>query len=428
MKRKMTDYSIPPSRDLPPGRLVTRQRHLRAELSADRRRPFPLRAGAAAALVAAIALTLLLISPWGSSPSLTDRALAAVGDGPVLHVVTERLAPVGWYRPVDIATGKEIPVRLGTEVWFDEERQLEKSISTMDGKVTEEMLQSPQGWFTREGPVYTCAWIAAHPVEATKARVSCNENMENGTTPRHIPEQPPTPLDPALAGFVDHYRSALASGEATQTGTGEVDGHDVIWLRIAQPEEDVAIDASSYQPLLIRDRRGNDSFRVTQVDTQAYDPSLFTRPEEGPPLPSISQTAGSAPISLPQGIDLLGGHALWLGETWNHYQLARVMKQDIVTGYGPLSGREPTHSAGIALEYHGPDREVLILQEAARCEGAYGWMCGRFPEPPEGTMLVLPIRASFLVRDGLFIGLVTRASDEDPVEVARALIAVPKAS
>jgi hypothetical protein len=416
MKREMT-YSIPPSRDLPPARLATRRRHLRAEMDASRPRSFPLRAGGAAALVAAIALALLLISPWGSSPSLTDRALGAVGDGPVLHVVTERLAPVGWYRPVEIATGKEIPVPLRTEVWFDEERQLEKSISTMDGTVTDEMLQSAEGWFTREGPVYTCAWIAAHPVEATKARVSCNENMENGTTPRQIPEDPPTPLDPALAGFVDHYRSALQSGQAQQTGTGTIDGHDVIWLRIGN--EDVAIDASSYEPLRVRGV--HDSFRVVEIGTEPYDPGLFARPVEEAPEPSIGETTGAEEISLSRARALLGGGGLWLGESWNDYKLRTVSRQELVTGYGALSGKEPTHSSGVIFEYRAANGDVLSLMEAPRCEFAYGWLCGRMPLPPEGTMLVLPIRASLLVRDGVFVGIRDARRDSDPIPVARAL-------
>jgi hypothetical protein len=419
----MTDYSIPPWRDLPPGRLAARQRHFRAEMEAGLPRSFPLRAGGAAALIAATALALLLISPWGSTTTLTDRALAAVGDGEVLHVVTEQHAPQGWFNPISLETGRSIPLTMRTEIWFDDQRHLQRAVSTLEGKPYQELLQSPAGWFTDEGPVYTCAWIAAHPVEATKARVSCIENMENGTMSRHIPEQPPT-IDPALAGFVDHYRSALASGEAMQTGTGRVDGHDVIWLRIARPEEDVAIDASSFEPLLIRDRRENDSFRVTQIGTQAYDPSLFERPVVGPPKPSVGEVVGKETVSLTQAVETLGGHAVWLGPSWSGYKLDEVLRLEVTTGYGALSGREPTHGTGVSFEYRNDDGNTISIREAAQCAFALGWVCGRLPAPDPGTILKRPIGSELMV-DGLYVTIFQLRAEPDPVAVARALIAVP---
>jgi hypothetical protein len=423
MKGAMTGYSIPPQRELPPGRLAARKLHLLAELDETPRRPFGVRAGALALALAATTVAVLLAAPWGSGPGLTDRALAAVGDGEVLHIVTERHAPVGWFNPVSLETGKPIPLTLRTEVWFDDERQLEKTASTLDGKPYEDLLQSPDGWFTDEGPVYTCAWIAAHPVEATKARVSCNEDMENGTTPHHIPETPPAPIDPALAGFVDHYRSALASGEATQTGTGQLDGHDVVWLRIGR--EEVAIDASSYEPVLVRD--GDDSFRVTEIDTQAYDPSLFARPVVGPPKPSIGEVAGKETVSLSQAVETLGRHALWLGQAWNGYKLDQVLKLDLTTGYGAFSGRDPTHGTGVSFEYRNEDGNTLSIRESAQCELGLGWMCGRLPAPYPGTILERPI-GNELMLDGLYVTIFQLRPDPDPVEVARALIAVPTTS
>ena len=108
-------------------------------------------------------------------------------------------------------------------------RGLERTVMLSDGRVLQEELQTPQGAWTGDGPVYTCAWIAAHPVEATAARVSCNASGDNGTIPRRIPEPRPS-LDPALAGFVTGYREALADGTARRDGTGTVDGRAVEWL------------------------------------------------------------------------------------------------------------------------------------------------------------------------------------------------------
>src|SRR5436305_15131594 len=45
------------------------------------------------AAVAAVAVTVLLVSPWNGRGSVVGRALAAVGDGRVLHLVVQ--APTG---------------------------------------------------------------------------------------------------------------------------------------------------------------------------------------------------------------------------------------------------------------------------------------------------------------------------------------------
>jgi hypothetical protein len=441
MKRAMNGYSIPPRRELPAARLAARKRHLIAEIEAGLPRAFPLRAGLAAAAFAAAAVAVLLVAPWGRGPTLTDRALAAVGEDPVLHVVTKHQAPAGFYDLVSVATGKPLPVTLSDEVWFDPEHKLEKTVSTVNGVVTDEVLESAEGWFSQDGPVYTCAWIAAHPIEATKARVSCNEDMDNGTTPHQIPESPPTPLDPAITGFVDHYQSALASGQAEQTGTGELDGSQVIWLRIpigdkGNAHEDVAIDAGSYSPLLIRTTRpdgSQDELRVSSIETLPYDEALFAKPEVVPPRPSIANITDPTPIDLEQAGALLDGQALWLGRSWNGFELAQVTRDDLVTGYGALSGRDPSHSTGVVFEYRGPDGKDFDLRETAQCEFAYGWMCGRFPLPDPGTALMRQPIGTFVRQNGLYVSIYepaawNGAARVDALEVARALTAVPSAS
>jgi hypothetical protein len=150
----------------------------------------------------------------------------------VLHVVTEQPSPYRFFQPVSLTTGQPIPTTLRQEVCFDQGRDLKKTISTINGTVFNELLESREGEFTPSGPIFTGGWVAGHPLEATKARVSCNANMQNGTTPHPIPEPPPT-LDLALAGFLDDYRVALTSGQAREIGEGQFDGHEVIWLRVA---------------------------------------------------------------------------------------------------------------------------------------------------------------------------------------------------
>ena len=387
-----------------------------------------------ASVVAASAFALLLAAPWNGSSSLVERALAAVGQGPVLHVVTEQPWSGGWYQPLSLATGRTLPVTMRQEIWFDQSRQLKQTITTVNGVVYDRLLETPKGGFATAGPVYTCAWIAAHPVEATKARVSCNANMQNGTTPRHVPERPPT-LDLALAGFVDQYRSALASGHATRIGTGDVGGRRVIWLRIIVSgqdaaiyprEEEVAIDASSYAPVLVRTTGAQPfQFKVLAIDTQSYEPALFMRPVPAHP-PTGGETEGTSAIDPAQAPALLGGKALWLGQSWNGYRLVRTERQEMVTGYGPLSGRKPAHSLGVIFTYAPPgssadSAQALRIKEADQCEDAWGMHCGLLA-PREGILLVGgPFFSSFTVRDGVFVAISQESMQADPVVVANAL-------
>lgn len=394
------------------------------------RRRWRLPSVVAAAAVAAAVIAVLLVSPWSGSGGLVQRALAAVGTGPVLHVVTEQSwSPLGWYQAVSLPSGKPIQVTQRQEIWFDQSRDLKKTVTTVNGVAFDQLLETRQGGFTAGGPVYTCAWIAAHPIEATKARVSCNANGQNGTKPHKVPEQPPT-LDVALAGFLDHYQSALASGQATKVGTGQVDGHDVIWLRInaqskgGYPAEEVAIDASTYAPVLVHTTGSQPvQFKVSQIDTQAYDPSLFTRPAREYP-PTSGAALGTSPIDAAQAPALLGGKALWLGQSWNGYQLVKVERQQLNTGYGPLSGKKDRHSVGVVFTYAAPggsptSTNDLQIKEATHCEDGWGMHCALLG-PTEGVLLVeQPFFSSFTVRDGLYIAISQKSGN--PVAVANAL-------
>lgn len=411
----------------------TRRERLASEPHLARQRRRWASVGAAAA-VAAAAVAVLLVSPWsGDGGGLVGRALAAIGTGPVLHVVTEQPSPILWYKPVALPSGQPIQVTQRQEIWFDQSRDLKKTVTTLNGIVYDQLLETPDGGFTPQGPVYTCAWIAAHPLEATQAGVSCNANGQNGTEPHQVPEQPPT-LDLALAGFVDHYQSALSSGEATKTGTGQVDGHQVIWLRInatsqsdgGYPAEDVAIDASTYAPVLVRASGPQPvQFRVTEIDTEGYDPSLFTRPRRE--YPPISGSAGAtSPIDVGQAPALLGGQAVWLGQSWNGYQLVKVEQQELVTGYGTQSGKTDTHSVGVVFTYAPPSTadgtDVLQIGEATQCEDGWGMDCALI-EPTEGVLRLdeWPFFSSFTLRNGIYIAITQRGSRNDPVAVADAL-------
>jgi len=390
--------------------------------------------GAAAALLAGAA-TAALIAPWTGRPSLADRALAAVGDQPVLHLVIARPAVPGAL--VEIDTGKPIGRTERTEIWFDRGRDLEKTVTTLEGHVLDETLETDQGGFSLGGPIITCAWIAAHPVEATKLRVSCNLSGENGTVPRNVPERPPT-LDPALADFVDRYQSALASGRAHEVGRGRLDGREVVWLELTDAAapgsglpERVAVDAVTYKPVLVESAGGATSFRVLTAETVAFQESLFTKPEQvdAPAGGSGGSTTSSTDVSPQEAAAVLGGTAVWLGPEFQDYRLFETKRDELAIGYGPLSHRKPTHTTGVEFVYArvGVDGSVdkhatLTLAETTVCTVVWGWTCSARDPVEPGTMLTLVPRS--LVRDhGLYVTIWdwNLGAQPPPLEVARAL-------
>lgn len=377
------------------------------------------------ALVAA--MVLLVLSPWGGTPGFADRALAAIGSGPVLHVVLSQ--PDSSDRAlVEIRSGAALPRTLRTEIWFDRDRGLKRTVSSLDGRVLDTVLETKQGGRTQTGPVYTCAWIAAHPVEATKAGVSCSASGENGTTPRSIPARAPE-LDPAVAGFLDGYRSALAAGDATRTGTGTLEGHDVLWLQFDANglTEQVAIDATTYKPLLIRE--GDEvAARVVTAETLPFSSSYFTKPEQ-----VQAQTGGSVAsernVTPQQAASVVGGRALWLGEQWRGLRLVATSHQVRTIGYG--SDQAPDRAdvvdlvyAPVAADGTVDTKERIEILEASRCVLTTGWTCTPRDPATNGTLERFgPI--SLLRQDGLYISIWNLGDQQEVLELARALTPIP---
>jgi hypothetical protein len=380
------------------------------------------RTGALAAV--AVAVVLVLVSPWKGNPTLVKRALAAVGSQPVLHVVIAHSDSS--YRPlVSLDTGQAIPRMFRTEVWYDQDRALKKTVSMVDGKVLDEALETREGGWTQTGPIYTCAWIAAHPIEATEAGVSCNASGDNGTTPHVAPERAPV-LDPAIAGFVDHYRSALASGKAEQTGTGEFEGHEIVWLKFDANgvTEQVAVDAQSFEPLLIDSANGAFRYRVLIAETLAYGATFFTRPQR-----IRAQSGGSvsseAKVSPHRAAAILGGHALWLGRDWNGLRLVATTRQVRTVGSGP--GEEPARVdvidftyAPVAVDGTVDEHSRIEIFEATSCVLSVGWTCTARDPTEVGTVeLFGPI--GLLRSEGLYVSIWNLANRQELLEAARAL-------
>lgn len=397
-----------------------------APAATRRHRRLPVRLGVLAAALAAVA-ALVLFSPWsGAGPALTDRALAALGDDPVLHVVTEQ--PNG-IRYVDLATGKPRRLFERQEIWYDRGRGYVHTITrAADGSLLDDELETPQGGWTLGGPILDCSWIAAHPQEATKLRVSCNANGDNGTKPHKVPRPVPT-VDPVLGAFLGGYRQALADGEATETGTGTLDGTPVVWLsfRYGQETESVALDASTYRPLLVR---GASRYRIVSIETVDRSSADFERPTstEAGRLATGGGVVDQTRLAVDPAaaVQVLPG-ALWLGSSFQSLPLSGIERDTLRTRYTEPHSVTET-GVGVELLYGAaaspgvPDRTRPNVQlwESNQPQLSYWWGFMRGGVPPAGMFATRGGAIGFLVRDGVYITVIA-STPQLALEAARAL-------
>lgn len=392
--------------------------------------------------IAAVLIAVALFAPWQSStPSLFDRALAAVGNEPVLHVITQTTEPVDWHL-VNLATGERSApaITFRTEIWYDSERGLEHSITRTNGIVSDDWLHTPQGVTSQGGPVYTCAWIQAHPVEATRARVSCRLDGDNGTVPHNVPEPAPI-IDPGLSGFLNGYQDALANGTARRVGEGTIDGRPVFWLelRLAQPrppgadrtpdpiEQRVAIDSESYRPLVVRPLNGGVSYNVVEIGSVSREAADFSEPTPVPPKQQVSSgnVVSSTEIGLDAARSVLGRPGLWAGQSVAGLQLTTVSHESLRIGYARSTGLDPRETDGLSLEY-GSGSDTLELEETTEPSFAFGWSRGPFyPGPPEGSVRIGPFDWGYLQRSGVYVTIRSTLGEDAVLAAARALEPIP---
>ncbi len=148
-------------------------------------------------VLAFAAIAAALVVAWqAAAPSSTiDRALAAAGDGRVLHLVFEGSLPK---QLIDLRTGARRELRSRHEVWFD----------PSTGARERETFQGVVQW---------------HSLNSTS---------------------PGREIDTSLA---QGYRDALRSGSAKVVG----DTDSVYWIRIS-PGHVVAVSRDSYRPVSMR--------------------------------------------------------------------------------------------------------------------------------------------------------------------------------
>jgi hypothetical protein len=252
------------------------------------------------ALAVAVATTAALVLAWpfaGRHDTLLGHALAAVGNGPVLHAV---LRGEWGGTLVDLSTGARKAVYGDDEFWFDIETGRTHEVVRLGGVVQDEELSTP--------------------------------------------EKPAA----ELAALGRDYRRALESGTARVAGEDTLDGTPIVWITIRSellPDvadgkdhewaQQIAVSKHTYEPVALRETRdgkpGPDTLqRVLGLELIGRDPVDFTRSR-----PSLDGTAfkqGREPISRAQAATVLGRPPLWLGESYNGLPLAQVYRETTVVG------------------------------------------------------------------------------------------------
>jgi len=300
-------------------------------------------------VLAAAAFAFVLVAPWGSSPSLNERALAAIGDEPVIHAVLSGETGMTY---IDLATGQSSPQIRQTEIWYDGKRHIEHWRTRIDGQIIYDSLETPTGVTSSEGPFYG----------------------------RHDDPK----LDPALAGFVDSYRSALENGDASVVGPGTVDGHNVTWIEFRvsnnprwDATERVAVDDSSALPLRIEEflngKSGGGS-DVTLIESLPEGSGDFAAPKVSPPSYSSMRDRGN-PVSPAEAVKALP-NALWAGDSVAGLPLSSMMRWTLTGLAEPDSGLKRTTNNGIEIHYgHGwRYPETPVSPAGTTPNGSFAWI------------------------------------------------------
>src|SRR5436190_358329 len=318
----------------------------------SRRRLRPVAAATIAAAVLAVGLVALLAPSRHGGGSIVDRALAAIGNGPVLHVVTR--SPYPRYTLIHLKTGERRQVYDEIEEWSDLKRGVH-SIGRAEGRV-----------------VYDSVW--------------------------GVPER-----DPALTAFMTGYREALSSGDARVVGDGDVGGMPVYWLQIGSPDSpeaeaqnhEVAVDKETFAPVALRWVHGGEPARlepILKIDAEPEGAGNFDGVPKPAPSPSRGDVVESTTIGVGDAASVLDTPAVWAGRDVSGLPLSLVRRQELKMAYAPEDNLPPETAVGLELVYGAVVNEHLDasgdfvqITEASSPVFAYGWTAADPPLVP-GTL------------------------------------------
>ena len=275
----------------------------RVVADAERRSPRRLLSwpGRVAAVAGAAALVAGVFLAWpfqADQPALLERARAAIGDGPVLHVV---LRGEWGGTLVDLQSGERSPVHGENELWYDTDRGRVHMISRLGAVVQHETLYEPK--------------------------------------------EPPADL----AALGRQYKQALEDGSARVTGEGTIDGEPVVWVTIHSellPDvadgrdhewaQQVAVSTRTFKPVALRETRDGEpgpgtTRHVLNLELLASGQGDFSAPKERN-LDGAAYREGREPIALEEIHGVLGRMPVWLGRIYESLPLAQAFKQTTARG------------------------------------------------------------------------------------------------
>jgi hypothetical protein len=336
-----------------------------------------------AALVAVGAAVLVAVLFWpsadGRSPIL-DRALAAIGNGPVLHLVLR--TPTG-QQLVDLRSGRTIMPTVDVESWSDQDLKRFHLLYRQSGRVVGEYLY-PQD---RDGGVQV------------------------------------GPVDPSYAALWSGYREALESGKATIVGKGSLYGQPVYWLRFTSPRSEVAINRTTYELVAFRvtsDTGRHLDSRVLLARTEPFSAAIFERQSSRPnPL-----TTGSSqgPVVSSAGPSRPGRPWLRAATSIAGLKLAAVHQTQTMVGKKTINGFELVYGS------EGSARRSVTIDETKRPTDPPAWrgipsgfMRLSVGETSERDGAAFTSWSGYLVRHGVYVSITTGVSRDALFRAARAL-------
>ena len=354
---------------------------------------------------------LFVVAPWKGSEQVgvLDKALAAVGNEPVLHVVFRG----NWGGTlVNLKTDDRKPLYGEREVWFDSNRGLVHQVSRFGGGIEHEEVYKRN----RKDRELTVLW--------------------------------------------QDYRGALEKGTALVVGEDVVDGVPVYWIIVRSlmlPDvadsknhelaQQVAVSRETFKPVAMKYTRDREPTReiehILLFETVPLDEADF-KSESGASVDGRPMMFGSTPTKFENAAGILGRTPYWLGpEFAGRLPLVQTRKDRFAVGQSPNGGvykpgrpRYGPEHTGVVFFYGalGDDPNTVPVNEyttpllkqpyveIAQTTDRELLMRGapmRYV-PPEGSIVLMAGVSGYLVRDGVYI-TIRAANDKLILDAARAL-------
>lgn len=354
------------------------------------------RIGAIAAVAAGIAAVFLFWPSGGGNNRILGRALAAIGDGPVLHLLMQ--VPTGGVL-VNLDSGKRVVETMQVESWSDRDFEREHLVMRVGGRAGDLLL----------------------PEDARKPGATVG------------------PVDPAYAAFWTGYRQALANGDAKLEGQDTVDGHAVYWLQFpsverGRPGTEVAIDRQTYKPVVIRNSATGGrhvDMRVLVAETTPYRASDFRRVGVNLFDGISSGSSGSASIPGQQPSTTVTAPWLTAGKRVAGLALASVSPSTTTRSDKTIDGVTLVYGNGRGV-FPEPGPNVLSIEELSQPDDPVewkrippGWMAVQQGSSGSGPGSMHSMWTGTLAKHGIYVTIETGAGEDAVLAVARALRPAP---